>query len=246
MRCFKRDLVVPAVVLLASLAAKAQQRTDVGGRTPTKEEIQAWAISVGPEGKELPPGSGTAKEGGVLFKQMCAGCHGPTGAEPTPGMGGQARLVGGQGTLSTYLPVKTPGSLWPFATTIWDFIRRAMPEYQIVPDPDVSNIDAYSRITGKTMGPRLGPTGESLLSADQIYALTAFILFQNGIIKEDAVMNRETLPKVQMPNRNGVFRPAIPTPVWKPGVEWGTRIRPHISPNSKPLPPNSKPVNATP
>jgi len=255
MRCSNRNILLPLMILLVCVAvapcvvAQTQQWTDVGGRTPTAEELQALDISIGPEGKELPPGSGTAKEGAPIFASKCAYCHGPTASEAKFLFG---RLAGGQGTLTTFLPVKTTGSFWPYATTIWDFIRRAMPEYPVTPVPEggfyyteypIKPIGSAA-IRGGTFGMQTNSNGTSLLSVDQIYAVTAFLLFKNGIIKEDDVMNRETLPKVQMPNRNGFLPAGPPFPVWKSRGEM--RVEPYVSPNSKPLPPNSKPVNAVP
>ncbi|MBI2815582.1 MAG: cytochrome c [Acidobacteria bacterium] len=151
------------------------------GRTPTQEEIRTWDIAISPDGKELPPGRGSAKEGAAIYAQKCASCHGPTGAEQ-----GQTDfpLVGGKGTLTTLHPVRTLGSFWPFATTIWDYIRRAMPQ-------------------GK----------EGSLTVDEVYAVTAYLLYRNGIIQESDSLNATSLPKIQMPNRNG-FVPA--KPAWKP------------------------------
>lgn len=185
MRCF--NILVPVMALAACVTALAQGQTYNGlGRTPTQEEIQAWDISVGPEGKELPLGSGTVKEGAQIYVVKCAKCHGATG-ETGPGTGPFSqflgRLVGGKGTLDTPHPVRTVGSYWPYATTLWDFISRAMPR---------------------------GEAGT--LSANEVYAVTAALLYWNGIIQETDVMDREMLPKVQMPNRNG-FVP--PHPDWK-------------------------------
>jgi len=150
-------------------SAQAPSYSNVG-RSPTPEEVQAWDISIGPEGKELPPGSGTAKEGAEIYARKCAACHGASaeGSQLGP------RLVGGKGTLNTPTPVRTIGSYWPFATTIWDYIRRAMP-------------------------PKQGGS----LSASEVYSLTAFLLFRNDIIAESDVIDAKSLPKVQMPNRNG-------------------------------------------
>src|SRR3989449_547628 len=92
------------------------------GRTATDEEIRAWNIDVSPTGEGLPPGQGTARQGAQVFAAKCAMCHGPTGKE-----GPKDRLVGGQGTLTTGKPIKTIGSYWPYATTLYDFINRAMP-----------------------------------------------------------------------------------------------------------------------
>ena len=161
---------LPMLALAACSAAWAQAPSYNVGRSPTKEEIQAWDISIGPDGKELPPGNGTAKQGAEIFAKKCAACHGPTaeGSQLAP------RLLGGQGTLNTPQPVRTIGSYWPFATTVWDYINRAMPQGQ----------------------------GGSL-SANEVYSLTAFVLFRNNIVQESDVMDAKSLPKVQMPNRNG-------------------------------------------
>lgn len=140
------------------------------GRAPTGEEVRAWNIAIGPEGKELPPGSGNAKEGAKIFAAKCAVCHGATAEGTQQG----PRLTGGQGTLNTLQPVRTIGSYWPFATTVWDYINRAMPR-----------------------------NNEGTLHPDEVYSLTAFILFRNGIIQENEVMDAKSLPKVRMPNREG-------------------------------------------
>ena len=175
-----------ALSLSRTVLAQTPSYSNVG-RVPSQEEIRAWDISVGPEGKELPPGSGTAKDGAKIYAQKCAACHGPTGAEGEPTAKGRRtapRLVGGKGTLATAQPVRTIGSFWPFATTLWDYIRRSMPMY-----------------------------AEGTLSADQVYALTAFLLFRNDIIQESTVLDAKSLPKIEMPNRNG-FVPVRPE--WKP------------------------------
>lgn len=178
----KPSLLLPVFVFAASVVALAQGPAYRLGRTPTPEEIKALDISIGPEGKELPPGSGTAKQGAELYAQKCAQCHGPTGAE----MAIYHRpLVGGKGSLTTMQPVKTIGTYWAFATTVWDYIRRAMP---------------------------LNAPGS--LSADEVYSLTAVLLYRNGIIAEDDVMDAKSLPKIQMPGRQ-IFFPAEPD--WKPG-----------------------------
>jgi mono/diheme cytochrome c family protein len=170
--------LISGIALLSATAMIAQtpSYTNVG-RAPTKEEIQAWDISVGPDGKGLPPGNGTAKEGAPIFAAKCAICHGPNGEGAKIG----PRLVGGKAdleTLTTLKPVRTVGGYWPYATTIWDYINRAMPRNQ-----------------------------SGTLTANEVYALTAFILAKSQIIKEDDVLDAKSLPKVQMPNRNG-FVPA--------------------------------------
>lgn len=154
------------------------------GRVATPEEIQSWDIDVGPDGKGLPAGRGTVEEGARVYAGRCAGCHGATGVEgPTP------KLVGGQGTLTSVRPVKTVGSYWPYATTLFDYIYRAMPF--VAPQS---------------------------LTPDQVYAVTAWILFQNGLLDKDVVLNRETLPEVRMPNRTG-FVPDPRPDVNQPGSD---------------------------
>jgi cytochrome c5 len=195
MRCF--NLLAAITALAISATAQVQAPTYHVGRTAAPEEIRDWDTAVGPEGKELPPGRGSAKEGAKIYAQRCARCHGPTGAEG-PKLPGVAELWpyssvnsravpplrGGEGTLNTSHPLKTIGSFWPFATALWDYINRAMP-----------------------------PKEERSLSAGEVYALTAFLLYQNHIIKDSDVMDATSLPKVPMPNRNG-FIPEHPE--WKP------------------------------
>ncbi|MDA8051769.1 MAG: cytochrome c [Rhodospirillales bacterium] len=147
------------------------------GTSATPAEIAGWNIDVTPNGAGLPPGSGTASVGAKLFAANCATCHGAEGQGiPVPGHGVYPRLVGGIGTLKNNLPIKTVGSFWPYATGVFDYIRRAMPF-----------------------------THPQSLTADQVYALTAFILWKNGIIVEDATMDAHTLPAVKMPNAHGFF-----------------------------------------
>jgi len=140
------------------------------GRAATPEEIAAWDISIDPGGAGLPPGGGTARQGEAIFAAKCAACHGEKGAgKPND------QLVGGGGTLTgDKPPVKTVGSYWPYATTLFDYIRRAMPLNE-----------------SKT------------LANDEVYALVAYLLQLNGIIGESDTMDAQTLPKVAMPNRDG-------------------------------------------
>ncbi|MDE5443184.1 c-type cytochrome [Bradyrhizobium sp. CSA207] len=139
------------------------------GRRPTPDEIRLWDIDVRPDGKGLPEGSGAVARGKQVFEENCAACHGDGG------QGGiKDRLVGGQGTLASDMPVKTVGSFWPYATTLFDYIRRAMP----YPAP-------------------------GSLSDDDTYAVTAYILSLNGIISADASLDKASLPQVKMPNRDG-------------------------------------------
>ena len=175
MRCFLNCRVpVMALALLCGIAAPAQTPTYRLGRSPSDEEVRAWDIAIGPAGKELPPGSGSAKEGAKVFAQRCAACHGPTGEGGALG----PRLVEGKGTMTAPRRVKSLGSCWPFATTIWDYINRAMPRGQ-----------------------------EGSLPPDEVYAATAYLLYRNGIIQESDVLDAKSLPKVPMPNRNGFIPP---------------------------------------
>jgi cytochrome c len=168
---FHSKIFAPAVAVAACLAAAAQTPDYKNvGRTPTAQEIQALDIAVGIDGKELPPGSGNAKTGATLFAQKCAACHG----ENLEGSAQAPALIGGAGTLTSLRPKLTTGSYWPFATTIFDYIRRAMPRYQ-----------------------------EGSLKSDEVYSLTAFILFRDEIIKEDDLIDAKSLPKIKMPNRDG-------------------------------------------
>jgi hypothetical protein len=244
MQCLNRNLFVPVMILLFCVAAFAQKPDPSGiGRTPTAEEIKARDISISTDGKELPPGSGTAKQGAVIFAQKCAVCHGPTGEESRLLF---ARLVGGTESLTSWQLDETAGGFWPYATSIWDFINRAMPEVPITPDALPPNPIFTTRPIppGETDRVGAGPMAKGeQLKPDEVYALTAWILFRNGTIKEDAVMDRETLPKVVMANRNGWLPPADLRWTWV-RRDPKFRIEPHVSPNSKPLPEGSKPVNA--
>src|ERR1019366_935139 len=168
----RSSLLLPAVLLLACGVSWAQGPTYKLGRTPTEAEVKAWDHAVGPEGKELPAGSGSAVEGAKLFAARCSFCHGKNAEGNFP----YARLAGGVGTLNTPNPIRSSGSYLPYATTIWDFINRAMPR------------DA-----------------EGTLSPSEVYAVTAFILFKNGTIKETDVLDKKSLVEVKMPNRDGFF-----------------------------------------
>ena len=171
MRCLRLSLALAFLTVAACAPTFAQTANYPGiGHTPSKDEVQAWNDSIGPEGKELPPGSGTAKQGEQIFANKCAACHGPggEGSQLAP------RLVGGRGALNIPTPSRTLANYWPFATTIWDYINRAMP-----------------------------PKQQGSLSASDVYALTAFILYRNEIIPEGQVIDPKSLPKVKMPNRDG-------------------------------------------
>ena len=175
MRC-SSSLLTAVIALSACAAALAQGPTYQLGSTPGEEEIKARDIAISPDGKELPPGGGTAKEGATLFAQKCAACHGPNG---------DGGLTRGIVPLGNAKPVKIAFSLVPYATTVWDFINRAMPQSK-----------------------------PGSLTADEVYAATAYVLYRNEIIKETDVLDAKSLPKVRMPNRDN-FIPAQPG--WKPG-----------------------------
>ena len=157
-------------LLLASLSAQAETlQVPNLGRPATPVEITAWDIDIAPDGAGLPPGQGTVAAGEALYETRCIACHGPEGS------GGSAdALAGAEGSLTDEWPDKTIGSYWPYATTLFDFIRRAMP---------------------------LDVPGS--LSADEVYALTGYLLYLNGIIGKSGIMNADNLRKVVMPNRNG-------------------------------------------
>jgi cytochrome c len=191
----KRRAVWAAAVALAvaGTAAVAQQaQTGYGGPynygTPaTQAEIAAWDIDAMPDGRGLPAGSGTYAKGADLYAGQCAACHGPklegvnNAALPR---GGGDRLVGGRGTLNTPRFVMTVESYWPYATTLFDYIRRAMP---------------YN--------------APGSLKNDEIYSLVAYILGEGNVIDKNLVMDAQSLPKVQMPNRDGFYLDDRPEPV---------------------------------
>ena len=157
------------MVLAASLPLAAQSPTFGVGRPATPQEIRELGAAIAPDGGGLPEGSGTVEAGRDVFAVQCARCHGPK-AEGDVG----PALVGGQGTLATAKPLKTVGSYWPYATTLWDFINRAMP---------------FDK--------------PGLLRPSEVYAVAAYILNLNGIIGTSDVMDAKSLPKVKMPNRDG-------------------------------------------
>jgi len=162
-------LIAVSTLVLISAVAVAADGPNLG-RVATPEEIAAWDVSIDPDGVSLPPGSGTPKQGEIVYLAKCVACHGEKGAgKPND------QLVGGQGTLpGDKPPVKTVGSFWPYATTIFDYIRRAMP---------------YNE--------------SKSLTNDEVYAVVAYILQLNGVIGENDTIDAKTLPKVKMPNRDG-------------------------------------------
>lgn len=162
-------MAVPIFLGIFAISLDAQSPTYGVGRPPTPEEVKALDISITPSGRELPAGGGTAETGKSVYAAQCSRCHGATGKE-----GPEDVLVGGAGSLKTLKPLKTVGSYWPHATTLWDYINRAMP---------------YDR--------------PGTLSTDEVYAVTAYVLHLNGIVSEREEISQTTLPRVRMPNRDG-------------------------------------------
>ncbi|MGE0625538.1 MAG: c-type cytochrome [Pseudomonadales bacterium] len=164
----RERIAAGVLVCLLPVAGLAAQGPALGEPVPP-EVVRSIDFTVLPDGTGLPRGEGDAAAGLVVYQSECGICHGDGGQG-----GPNDRLVGGRGSLAAPQPVKTVGSFWPYATTLFDYVRRTMPIH-----------------------------APGTLTSDQIYAVTAYLLFANGIIDEDAVMNARTLPKVRMPNRDG-------------------------------------------
>src|SRR6266480_6818576 len=168
----ERALVI--AVFAAALAACASLQPAPGkppafGASVSAEEVARWDISIPPSGAGLPGGGGSARQGLKVYEEKCQSCHGAKGvgkpADP---------LAGGIGSLAGKTPLRTVGSYWPYATTLFDYTRRAMPV-----------------------------TNPSSLTNDEAYAVTAYLLYLNGIVAESDQMNARSLPHVKMPNRDG-------------------------------------------
>lgn len=192
---WRKLLALCAVMLIAAMyqvtvvAGGGQMPTYGLGHTPSADEIKAWDIAIGPEGKELPPGHGTSAEGAALFvSKGCVACHGKTGSGgPAPTLIKSDTLANGAPCLNPCVNNANTIALHsPYATVMWDYINRGMP---------------------------LGKEGS--LKPDEVYSLTAYLLFKNGVIQEDAVMDKDSLPKVVMPNAKGY---ALPREPWKHGA----------------------------
>lgn len=172
MSLLKHFLSVGALVVVVAGIATAQEKPRLG-RVATPEDIGPWDITVEPTGAGLPRGSGTAKQGAEVYATKCQGCHGEKGA------GGSAlQLAGVKGTIGAKTAtVRTIGTFWPYATTIFDYVYTAMPY-----------------------------TETKSLSHDETYAVTAYLLYLNEIIGENDIINADTLPKVKMPNRDSFIQ----------------------------------------
>jgi len=162
-------VILAGAVTLFAVQLVAQSPKYGVGRPATPQQIRDLGAAIAPDGSGLPEGSGTVAAGREVFAAKCARCHG----EKAEGGVGPV-LVGGQGTLATAKPLKTVGSFWPYATTVWDYVNRAMPFDQ-----------------------------PGLLKPPEVYAVVAFILNLNDIIGNNQVMDAKSLPKVKMPNRDG-------------------------------------------
>ena len=167
--CMLRSLAVCAAMLIAAPNAASAQAPQFG-QPIAPGDIAPWDISIGPDGAGLPPGRGTAMQGEAIYAAKCQACHGEkgTGKPNDP-------LVGGMGTLAPdKVPMKTVGSYWPYATTLFDYIRRSMPFQE-----------------------------SQSLTSEEVYAVSAYILNLNGIIGANDVLDAQSLPKVRMPNQDG-------------------------------------------
>lgn len=158
-----------AALLAVSLTAAAHAQSPDLGVPLSAAEVEGLERTIQISGEGLPAGSGSVADGAQLYQALCLSCHGPEGQG-----GSNDRLVGGFGSLSTERPIKTVGSYWPYATTLFDYLGRAMPY-----------------------------TAPGSLSHAQTYALTAYLLHLNGIVDADAVLDADTLPALRMPNRDG-------------------------------------------
>ena len=184
----KRDraaawLLLGAVSVLAAARTEAQPAPSPRaprfgfGRPATAEEIRAWDIDVRPDGAGLPPGRGTVAQGKAVYAEKCAACHGPSGRNgPFDALAGREPRAGFPFGRDPSL-VRTVGNYWPYATTLYDYIHRAMPWTQ-----------------------------PGALEPDEVYGLVAYLLFLNEIVPEDAVLDAATLPKVVMPARDRFVR----------------------------------------
>lgn len=172
-RSLKKSLIATTLGAALAMTGTAVQAEKLGiGATASAEEIAGWDIDIRPDGKGLPKGQGSVEEGEALYEQFCATCHGLFGE----GEGRWPVLAGGQDTLTEERPTKTVGSYWPYASTLYDYIRRAMPF-----------------------------TAPRSLSDEQVYHITAYVLYLNEIVEEDFVLDQDSLATIKMPNQDGFF-----------------------------------------
>ena len=164
---------VAALIFTSSTTTMAGERLGIGSLV-SKSVIAGWDIDARPDGHGLPKGSGTVEKGEEVYLEQCAACHGEFGE----GAGRYPVLMGGYDTLTTADPQKTVGSYWPYATTLYDYIRRAMP---------------YGNAQS--------------LTTDEVYSVSAYVLFMNDILEEDATLDAQSLAAIKMPNRNGFVLP---------------------------------------
>jgi cytochrome c len=168
--------MVYLVFFLMSILAMTPALAETGaygiGSPATAEEIAGWNIDIRPDGKGLPPGSGSVEDGEMMYEEKCASCHGSFGE----GVGRYPVLSGGEGTLTEERPEKTVGSFWPYASTLWDYIHRAMPFTQ-----------------------------PQSLTDEEVYAITAYVLYLNDLVEDDFILTADNLASIEMPNQDGFF-----------------------------------------
>lgn len=171
-------LALAGMLAAAGVAEAAGAKKFGLGRAATTEEVKAWDIDVRPDGQGLPEGKGSVGQGEKVYAEKCAVCHGDFGE----GVDRWPVLVGGKGTLKGHDPVKTIGSYWPYASTVFDYIKRAMP---------FGNAQS--------------------LTNDEVYAITAYLLYMNEVIKDDKfVLSKENFTTVKMPNEKNFVDDARP------------------------------------
>ena len=169
----KWSISILVVFLLVNFSFASDRKFNLG-KLATKEEIAGWDIDVRPDGLGAPIGSGTALIGEEIYTEQCAACHGDfgEGADRWPA------LVGGEDSLASHDPEKTTGSYWPYASTMYDYIYRAMP-YGVAQS----------------------------LSHDETYEIVAYLLYMSDIIDEDFILSEKNIGEIEMPNRNGFLLP---------------------------------------
>lgn len=166
---YLRKFLIAGILCCQAPGVLTAQESPALGVTTSRDQLAEIDFTILPNGEGLPPGSGDARSGLAVYGHYCLACHGESG------VGGiNDRLAGGLGSLRSENPTKTIGSFWPYATTLFDYIRRAMP----YPSPGI-------------------------LSDDEIYSVTAYLLYLNGLVEQNTVIDKDTLPAVEMPNQNG-------------------------------------------